>query len=79
MNKLRKWIDDQGMTCTEFAKRIGVTRAYLSVIIHKKKNISLYVASRIVYETGGEIDYDDLIEDYAKIRCEDSINSLKDK
>ena len=44
---------DTGMTVTEFAKRLGVTRVALSRVLHAKAAISADMAVRLAAALGG--------------------------
>ena len=68
MKKLRQWLIDNDIKQGEFANRLGISRCYLNTVMTGKRNISLYLASRIVYETNGDIDYDDLAQSLENIR-----------
>jgi DNA-binding transcriptional regulator YdaS (Cro superfamily) len=62
MDKLKKYIDDNYRARYEFAQLIGVTEAYLSQMLSRKRKPSSMLARRIEIATKEEIQLKDLIE-----------------
>jgi transcriptional regulator with XRE-family HTH domain len=59
--KLAEWIAAQRLSRNEAAMRLGLSRSYLTEIRQGKKAPSLMVAERIYKETGGLVNYSDLV------------------
>lgn len=55
MHALVQHISSLGLTRGQFAKRIGISSAYLSQIISRARKPSLEIAVRIARETRGEV------------------------
>ena len=53
---LEEIIKPSGMTVTESARRLGVTRKALNDLIHEKSDLSVTMALRIAFATGTDAD-----------------------
>jgi DNA-binding transcriptional regulator YdaS (Cro superfamily) len=53
IHPLRQWLDDTGTRQTDFAKEIGCTDGYLSLLLQDRRGVSLKLAQKIETATGG--------------------------
>ena len=53
--ELQKWLKENNIKISEFAKRLGIHRTYLSDIVNGHETPSWTLARLIEYETNGEI------------------------
>ena len=60
--ELRKYLSKKGISQTDFAKNVGVTRARINQIANKRMNPSLTLAKHIEDVTEGAVTVYDLIE-----------------
>ena len=56
-----EWIFKEGITKAEFARRVGISRVYLTSIISGRKRGSPDVAKRIRDMTNGEVTFEDIL------------------
>lgn len=55
LDRLAKFVRDRDGTQSDFARAVGVSKSYLSLILAGKRGPSLRVAAAIEKETGGEV------------------------
>ena len=65
---LESYLNEQNIQKKDFAKRIGVSNTYISLVIHKKRNPSIRVARSIIKETKGSVAATDLFKKKSQIR-----------
>ena len=65
---LESYLKEQNIQKKDFAKRIGVSNTYISLVIHKKRNPSIRVARSIIKETKGSVAATDLFKKKSQIR-----------
>lgn len=58
---LKEYLDKYKITLTEMASRIGVSKNFLSMVLHGKRKLSLDIALVIRKETKGECTLDELL------------------
>lgn len=54
MHPLAQWFEARKANKAEFARRVGISRSHLTLIIQGKRGVSVDVAKRIAEETGGD-------------------------
>lgn len=66
--ELRDYLSEREISQSNFAKKLGVTRARICQIVHKTTNPSIVLAYRIKEETRGEVSIEELISHNAPNR-----------
>jgi transcriptional regulator with XRE-family HTH domain len=64
--KLKAWLNKEGLSKTEFAKKVGITRHALYLYLKGKRQPRLDIALRIEEATNGEVTVKDLISPFRK-------------
>ena len=65
---LEKYLQDRNIQKKDFAKLIGVSKTYLSLVMSKKRNPSIRVARLIIKETKGLVNVSDLFRPDSQVR-----------
>ena len=65
---LEKYLQDRNIQKKDFAKLIGVSKTYLSLVMGKKRNPSIRVARLIIKETKGLVNVSDLFRPDSQVR-----------
>ncbi len=60
---LQKWLKERNIKISDFAKRLGIHRTYLSDIVNGHETPSWTLARLIEYETEGEVKAESFFED----------------
>ena len=60
---LAKWIETRGETRAEFARRTAISESHLSLILSRKRGVSLDVAARFERATDSEVKAVDLVRE----------------
>jgi len=60
--ELKKWLKENNIKISDFAKRLGIHRTYLSDIVNGHETPSWTLARLIEYETNGEIKAESFFE-----------------
>ena len=63
---LRRFLFENNITVTTFAKLIGVERSYLSRVIHGKHPYTKKLSKKIEIHTGGRVKASSLVKDAPK-------------
>ncbi|MBF0342779.1 MAG: helix-turn-helix domain-containing protein [Nitrospirae bacterium] len=63
---IRTYLEQEKITSKEMARRLNISPAYMSQIIHGIRNISIYIAFAIENETNGKIKASSLRNDIAE-------------
>lgn len=61
MHPISKFLESQGLTQADFAKRVGLSRQQINNVVRGRSNPSLRTIRKIVEVTGGEITLLDLV------------------
>tara|TARA_B100000809_G_scaffold121754_1_gene119911 strand:- start:91 stop:291 length:201 start_codon:yes stop_codon:yes gene_type:complete len=61
MHPIAKFLESQGLTQADFAKRVGLSRQQINNVVRGRSNPSLRTIRKIVEVTGGEITLLDLV------------------
>lgn len=78
--KLSDYLKIKEMNHSELAKKLGVTRSYLSQIVYEKNRPSVSLAKKIQEITKGYVTVTELLcpEDYEKLDPEDILKAIED-
>lgn len=71
--KLKQYLVSRDISVTDFARKIGVCRQYMSLLVNGSR-ASLSLLMRIERATGGEVRTDDFIEEYRR-----EVSTLQEK
>lgn len=76
---LGSYLNEKNIQHKDFAKTIGVSKTYISLVINKKRNPSLRVARLIIKETKGKVNVADLFKQNSQLRLiiEENMNETK--
>ena len=66
--KLDLYLKKNDIPKKNFAKLVGVSNTYISLIIHGERNPSANIARRIIKETQGEVSVEDLFPPESPVR-----------
>lgn len=72
--ELKEFLSENNILQAHFARKIGVTQARISQIVHKKTNPSLDLARRIIKETNGKVTVAELFNPEAPTRIKKKTN-----
>jgi len=61
--QLQQWLKENNIKVSDFAKRLGIHRTYLSDIVNGHETPSYTLAKLIEYETNGEVRAESFFED----------------
>lgn len=61
--ELKEYLFRENISATEFARRVGMSREYLSRVKNHKIKPSRHLARSIMTETQGKVTLDDLLRD----------------
>jgi len=64
-DKLAAAIDEAGFTRIEFAAQAGISQSYLSLILGRRKGVTLATAARIKALTGHRVSFEDFLDEAA--------------
>ena len=66
MVTFKNWISTHNYSHDSVAKRLGVSRAYVSQLAHYKKTPSLHTVKAILLISNGELKAEDLVNEFTK-------------
>ena len=80
--ELKKYLEKEGLSQTEFAKKLGVTSARISQIVNRKRNPSVFLMVAIEEITNGNVTMRELFTPEApsrlKSRKKKTIGNIKE-
>ena len=78
--KLSDYLKIKEMNHSELAKKLGVTRSYLSQIVYEKNRPSVSLAKKIQEITNGYVTVTELLcpEDYKKLDPDEILKAITD-
>ena len=66
--KLEMYLKKNDIPKKDFAKLVGISSTYISLIIHGERNPSVNIACRIIQATQGEVSVNDLFPPESPVR-----------
>jgi len=76
--ELKQYLEEKGLSQTEFARKLGVTSARISQIVNRKRNPSVFLMKAIEEVTGGSVTMQELFSPDAPSRLKNRRKKLNE-